>query len=220
MKASFVCYVGNRLHILFKSAGTVILLPDHLTSYLSRFCAANKLRAAILPDIQNPAIRVQLQVLGLLGKVMSKPWMGKFYANRANKKNLEMEAPMKAAIAQLKTFVNNPSELLTCTHDVFGCPIEVDKELDALRREPKHSQFDEVAQKVFGSTIEVLERQLKRYLEGDLSQPTDEMLDICSSASLINFHAERLLGRFSAQFARAPNATTGFLDGKTKVCKN
>ena len=213
-------YVGNRIHVLFHMAGTVIMILQELITFLSRYSSKKKLGNAVLGDLKNPAILVQLQVLGLLGKHLTGPWMVIFYKNAEKKANLRMRPHIMTAMAGLRKLETNPELLLTSATDVFKRPIENDAVLTALRNAPPNDQFNSLAVTLVKSSITVLDRQLERYISGDLASPTPEMFEICSSAPNNNFHAERVLGKFSAQFARAPNATTGFLDAKTKAAAN
>ena len=86
-----VRYVGNRLHILFHVAGIYFSMHDHFTLYLASLCACNNsLRTSLLADLLNPVVLLQLRALGLLGKIITGPWMVLFYANQAKKTHLEM----------------------------------------------------------------------------------------------------------------------------------
>ena len=194
---------------------------QQLVDFLSKYSSTKKLGSAVLGDLRNPAIMVQLQVLGLIGKLVTGPWMVQFYTDSLNKRNLEMNPEIMRALLNLSEIEKDPSLLLTRTRDVFNTPLRTDdKVLIALRTAPAHESFSSLAVKLVKSSITVLDRQLERYTTGDLSSPTLEMFDICSSADVSNFHSERVLGKFSAQWARAPNATTGFLDAKTKAATN
>ena len=57
-------YVGNRLHILFHSAGVIVQLKGFLLMFLSEYCKENPFRIALLQELQQPVIIVQLRVLG------------------------------------------------------------------------------------------------------------------------------------------------------------
>ena len=57
---------------------------------------------------------------------------------------------------------------------------------------------------------------MDRYLRGDLSAPTKEMLAKTEGAPLNNIQSERILGLGDHQLRRAPNATIGYIEGKLK----
>ena len=212
-------YVGNRIHVLFQMSGTIVHILSHLVTFLSKFSVAKKLSSAVLKDLSNEAILVQLQVLGLLGKVLTGPWMVLFYSNQKKASNLETNEQLKKAVQSLKDISRNPQSLLTCSVDSFGNELTIDEKLQSLRS-VSYPGFDTVAKQVAEAMTTTLERQLSRYLTGDLSCPSMDMLSVCKSAPLNNFHAERVLGRFCSQCVRAPNATTGFLEAKTKAGAN
>ena len=57
-------YVGNRLHILFHSAGVIVQLKDFLLAFLEQYCKENPFRMAVLKELQQPVIMAQLRALG------------------------------------------------------------------------------------------------------------------------------------------------------------
>ncbi|XP_055958253.1 uncharacterized protein LOC126828003 [Patella vulgata] len=58
------------------------------------------------------------------------------------------------------------------------------------------------------------------WMGGDLSNPSPALLEQTKSAPTHNMFAERIMGLTDHHFKRAPNATTGFIDGKVKSAKN
>ncbi len=73
------CYRGNRLHIFFHICGIFSSHHAALKSYLCGGTSCGSLRASILEDFNSTAGQVEMQVLGLLGKLLTGPWMTKFY---------------------------------------------------------------------------------------------------------------------------------------------
>ena len=65
-------YRGNRLHILFHICGKLMehhpLFLEFLTTV---YCKCGGLQAALLSNIA----KMEMQVLGLIGKLLSGPWM-------------------------------------------------------------------------------------------------------------------------------------------------
>ena len=68
--------------------------------------------------------------------------------------------------------------------------------------------------------LEVLDRQLKRYLSGDLSNVTPELLLKTRYAPLNNMNSEQTLGMVDAHLRRAPNANLDLISAKVKVTRN
>ena len=73
-------YRGNRLHVMFHIAGK---LHEHEGFFRKLFEEATVtcggLQASILHNFKSPVTQVELQVLGLIGKLLSGPLMTKFY---------------------------------------------------------------------------------------------------------------------------------------------
>jgi len=60
----FPRYVGNRLHVLFHLSGVLFSKRSELLQYLKKYCTSQQLRLALMSDLQNEDISVQLQALG------------------------------------------------------------------------------------------------------------------------------------------------------------
>ena len=86
----FVRYVGNRLHVFFHLAGTVVLYKGLLEEYLESHCAAQALGAAILKDLRDDHIMSQLVAAAWLGKLITGPWMALMYSPMHERQHLEM----------------------------------------------------------------------------------------------------------------------------------
>ena len=80
---TIVRYVGNRLHVLFHLAGIFFFLRGKPLHYFKCICNnRTSLRTALKKDLENDTIVVQLRALGLMGKLLSGPWMQRFNANK------------------------------------------------------------------------------------------------------------------------------------------
>lgn len=69
-------------------------------------------------------------------------------------------------------------------------------------------------------TSEVLVRQLAKYLTGDFSNPSDQLLEETENAPTHNMESERILGMVDAAVRRAPNAGIDLISAKVKSKKN
>jgi len=56
----------------------------------------------------------------LLGKVLTAPWMRLFYKNVDGKTNLQMADPIRTALTNLKSLVENPLSIFTKPTDMFN----------------------------------------------------------------------------------------------------
>ena len=62
--------------------------------------------------MQNNSILLQLKALGLLGKVLTGPWMKVLYGNKSKSANLGMVPVLKKCVNQLKVVRENPMSIL------------------------------------------------------------------------------------------------------------
>ncbi|XP_065662136.1 uncharacterized protein LOC136084869 [Hydra vulgaris] len=221
--STFPRYVGNRLHILFCSAGIVYRHRQILVNYLEKYCNnTTLLRTSLLRDFKNEEIMIHLQALGLWGKFLTGPWMALFYAEEKQRNYFELAEYLKSAIKVVEILCNEPEFLLSSQLDAFGRPLISDETLVTLRIiEGKYlEQLLSVLKIIANATVTVLKRQLSRYLTGELSTPSQFMQDKAVSAPINNIWAEKTLGMIDFFTRRAPNAEISFLDGKTKVKVN
>ena len=132
-----VRYVGNRFHVLFYLSGIFFQLKDKLLNYLQSMCLNNTtLRTSLIKDLQNNGILIQLRVLGLIGKVITGPWMKIFYCNNEGKSILEVVSILKASVNRLQYLVNTPELFLTTSEDLFAEKLdENDETLKYLQSE-------------------------------------------------------------------------------------
>ena len=66
-------------------------MKDKLLNYLQNMCLNNTtLRTSLIKDLQYNGILIKLRVFGLIGKVITGPWMKIFYCNNEGKSNLEV----------------------------------------------------------------------------------------------------------------------------------
>ena len=81
-------YRGNRLHILFHICGKLMEYHPIFLKFLSNGnCKCGGLQAALLSDFSNNVAIMEMQVLGVIGKLFSGPWMKMFYTS-ADKKSI------------------------------------------------------------------------------------------------------------------------------------
>ena len=79
-----VRYVGNRFHVLFHLPGILYVLRDKLMLYLENVCHnTTTLRTALIQDLKNRTIAIELRALGLIGKLVTGPLDGAFLCQPA-----------------------------------------------------------------------------------------------------------------------------------------
>ena len=167
-------------------------------------------------DLENDTIVVQLRALGLLGKLLSGPWMQRFYANKDHLTNLEIIPIVKSCIQTLTALGEQLLLTLWAEMDAMGGKLDkTDTVLTSLQQplssEIEEERFCKVFQKLVKGTVQVLEKQLDY-----LSNHTADRLDQTNSASIHNIMAEQVLGLTDHQCRRS---TIAFIDGKVKSRK-
>ena len=216
-------YVGNRFHIVFHSAGVLYHLRKKLSLYLDTFCHnTTSLRSALQKDIKNDHLFLQLQALGLIGKLVTGPWMKHLYGNQ-QLSNLDSIPRVQLCLKNLCTFKDSPMQILESNSDVFGMPIDEssDEVLSSLRSTalsaPDKECIGGILLQLITSTIEVIKKQMEEYIDGGLaSLPPSNALQTLS-APVHNMFAEKTLGLADHHLRRSQNAKIGFVDGKVKT---
>ena len=212
-------YRGNRLHVLFHICGIFIQHHNTFKKFLEKGTACGGLRTSILADFRDTTGHTEMQVLGLLGKVFSGPWMRKFYRSAEDQiDHVEGIAVVKRVVQKL-TVERRPLDLLTWEKDIFDDQMDSsDATLLALRQPPKDPElFTKMMQACLIAILDVLDRQYKKYFDTDV---TEQLKEETKSARTHNIDAEEVMGMFSAAKKRAPNATICFLSCKMRAQKN
>ncbi|KAK0049869.1 hypothetical protein Bpfe_020761 [Biomphalaria pfeifferi] len=128
------------------------------------------------------------------------------------------------ALSFIRRVIAEPDFVQLAEHDAFGRPLmQHDETLIALHivDHVNIEQLNEVINKVANATLTVILRQYERYIDGNLSSLTNELMQAASSAPAHNIWAKRTLGLFDAMARRAaPNAEITYVDGKAKAKVN
>ena len=70
------------------------------------------------------------------------------------------------------------------------------------------------------SVVEVIEKQVHEYIEGDLSHLSLSMMAQAKSDPVHSMFSEQTFALADHQFRKSPNSKVGFIDGKVKAKKN
>ena len=131
-------YRGNRLHILFHICGMFVQHHSFFKKYLEQGTACGGLRASILADFVSTLGQVEMQVLGLLGKFLTGPWMKLFVISAANQTDhVDGITTIKKVVQTLKDPTETPHEILSSRTDFFGKHLDEDPVIIALQEPPK-----------------------------------------------------------------------------------
>jgi hypothetical protein len=120
-------YRGNRLHILFHICGKYVEHYDRFVHFLQTATAScGGLQTSILADFASDVARDEMSVLGLIGKLLSGPWMTKFYtAPEKQVSHVEGITIVRDVLKTLKAYVANPELVLTTKTDFFRNPLDM-----------------------------------------------------------------------------------------------
>ena len=215
----FARYVGNRLHVMFHMGGVVIHYLNDFCDYLKHHCKKDSSRRYILSNLEKPAVLSQLQALGLVGKLVTGPWMKLLYKNEAEFSNLQCADFFKTAESMMSSWPLNPLLMLTAEKDVFAQPLSLDPILESLR-EASHEGLKLALDAIIPSLLAVIQKQLEPYLTGALSNPSPDLIDRTASSTPHNIWAERVVGMTCQLWKRCPMAKISFLDAKIKAKTN
>ena len=106
---------------VINTAGTFYFLRDKFLVYLDKLCNCNTgFRTSLLKDLSNTRIQIQLKALGILGKILTGPWMSVMYRNKDRLSNLEAVTILKRCVDKVKEQLETPLSVLGLTEDCFG----------------------------------------------------------------------------------------------------
>ncbi|RUS88174.1 hypothetical protein EGW08_004071 [Elysia chlorotica] len=142
------------------------------------------------------------------------------YKNAGDHSNIEMSSYFKTAKQTIDVWSANPSQMFVSEKDVFLRPFIPDLVLETLQSSALSSIVEVVLKEILPAIAAVIEKQLSRYISGDLSEPSQELLEKTVSAAPHNIWAERVVGMTCHLWKRCPMATIGFLDAKIKAKTN
>jgi hypothetical protein len=217
-------YRGNRLHILFHICGKFKAHYDLLLEFFTKgTVSCGGLQSGIRKDFENETAQMQIQCLGLLGKLLTGPWMQTFYTAAGNEiSHIEGVDVVKRVLAALKEAKEAPLGLLTKDKDFFERELSnADKTLGSLLIQPASPASAKILEEMISTCltaiIAVLERQYARYFDMDM---TEKLKEETLSARSHNIDAEEVMGMFSAGKERAKHANVDFLAARMKAKKN
>ncbi|KAK6177153.1 hypothetical protein SNE40_015313 [Patella caerulea] len=211
-------YRGNRLHVLFKLAAVYVIHFDLIKKYLTGYCLhTSTLKTCLIEDFQNLNTLLELKVLALIGKLLTGPWIKRFYKNHEDGlHHLDAFSDIKRCSSRVEDLVSlDVIRIGGLKEDFFGDPIEKtdraiwDEDVDI-------HDFSQVMKGVLNSTLEVIMRQYKTYFEMTWDDSTREKL---SSARTHNMDSEEVMDMFSAMQERAPAATLLYISSKIRAKK-
>ncbi len=118
------------------------------------------------------------RLLGLIGKLLTGPWMARFYTSLDTQVNhIDGIGIVKNVVTVLKQYVESPHTVLTTMTDFFGnvlqksMPEKPDMTLQSLQIAPfDEDAFSSMMGSALTAVIVVLERQYERYFGLDITE--------------------------------------------------
>jgi hypothetical protein len=221
-------YRGNRLHILFH---TCFIFMKHYSEF-KHFLTVGTVKCKSLQAILrgafcNKTAIKEMCVLALFGKLLTGPWMKKFYvsAEDATFDHVSGIQVVKKVLLIINNCKSNPAALFRRKTDFFGNTLAPDilKSIYAplLTTNTSISFIDNQLKKMTFACLDavqvVLKRQYKRYFSLSI---TETLKEETASARLHNIDSEEIVGMFSDAKGRCPNATICYMSSKLRCKKN
>ena len=206
--------------MLFHICGKFVQYHRLFSEFFTRgVLSCGGLADSISRDFQSDVAILEMQVLGLIGKLLTGPWMTRFtLVRRAS--HLDGIEMVKDIVTSLKLAASNRQNILTQMKDFFGRELdETDVTLAALRAQPVDIAlfYNLMISACLLAIVTVLERQYQRYFSMELSE---ELVKETQSARMHNIDAEEIMGMFGAGKERAKNANVDFLAARLRSRKN
>ena len=138
------------------------------------------------------------------------------------KSNLDSIPYVKICLQNLYLLKNSPQLVFDMKNDVFGIPLDEDSDeaLHSLRiaalSVSEKECLAEILLRLITGVVDVIEHQMKEYIEGSLANIPPAIAAQTLSAPAHNMFAEQTLGLADHLMRKAPNITIGFVDGKVK----
>jgi hypothetical protein len=208
-------FVGERFHILFHNAGAVYYLRSFIIDFLQRVWGTpNSLLSAILSDLQVPVLLECLRALGLVGKVITGPWLKYTMAERPV---WELSPFYTSVVQNLKAWCTDATPLLSdavCIYD--GCEVEKDAIWQSLvQPNSNDGKVKAILQNICSCLLTVCERQLVDHLPGGVHHHFTESMKVkAASCTSNNISGERVFAHLDASIRRAPNGAMDFHESK------
>ena len=208
-------YRGNRLNIFFVICGVLFRHHSDFVELLKTGTACGGLRTSLRKDFESSTLLNQIHVAGLIGKIISGPWMRHFYRDAGHQVSyVQGIEDVRKAISRLTSC--SPLDLLTWKTDCFNDPLPPCDILNALQSHPPSPQFEKSMQDCLSAIVNLLNRQYKKQFESD----TDDLIQVTKSSRANNIHSEQVMGMLSASIHRAPAATVAYHSCKIRAQKN
>ncbi|KAK2140837.1 hypothetical protein LSH36_1234g00010 [Paralvinella palmiformis] len=131
-------YRGNRLHAFFHLCGTYHEHHSIFVNFLGTGTSWCGLRSALLKEFLSTTCHIEMQVLGLFGKLLFGPWMHRLYMSSESEiSHVDAIGEIRGVLQGLRERISDPMSLFWMTADFFGHDLNnSDRTLRALTELP------------------------------------------------------------------------------------
>lgn len=177
------------------------------------------MRSSLHKDFTSDVTSAELQVLGLIGKLLTGPGMSKFYTSAADAEVSHVDAIpiIRSVINEIRKYPSAPCSIIKTEHNFFGEPLGNDSTLRKIRAVPLHPTFKEMMHQCLQSTVDLLEQQCPHYFSMDV---TKKLQEETASARSHNMDAEEVMGMISALQSKSPHASMCYISCCLCATKN
>ena len=212
-------YVGNRLNILFVFGSRLYHRHSDLLEYMdSWWTTAENLKGAMMNDLIHPEIIDNLQVLGLVDKYITGPWMRITYRRDGDSiHHISVVSKIKESVEVLLKASQEPKLLFGSDLDMFQNHLEMDEELLSLINDISSRVLEKIAG-LCSILAGVIEKQYSVYYFQHTF--TEKELTETQNAPLHNILSEHLLGIVDVWVRKSPNASIDFVSSVLKAKHN
>lgn len=209
-------FVGNRFHVYFLSSGLLYTYREHIKDFFNNvFSPKNDVQHAVLNALNINDLHVCLRSLGLIGKVLTGPWM-RLVGQELN--ILDMNKKYLEAKENLTNWAQDASPLLQADPPsaFAGVPVLKDIVLDTLLQPTDtDGETKQMIQELCVACLDVMERQLVSQLPGgQFWDPSDVIKEQAKSCTSTNISGERNFAICDHELHRARNGKVSYVEAR------
>lgn len=108
------------MHITFLLDASYFPIIEDVKEFVFRFLATNETVTRLKQLIMEEVVAIELQVLGIIGKMLSGPWMSAYYTDLSKQKDtIDTMIIVKGVIEKIKVLTEAPMSILSSENDFF-----------------------------------------------------------------------------------------------------
>ena len=209
-------FVGNRFHVYFLNSDLLYHYNNAIQEFFTSVCLpGNLVQQSVFNALNLPPLHTTTRALGLIGKLVTGPWMRLV---GSDKRILEMNQYYAEAKENLHLWSQDAFQLIMCNPpSIFqDVPVKNDVVLESLLKPATNDNMTiQLIQELCAACLLIVERQLKAQLPGgSFWEPNDDLRETGKSCQATNISGERNFAISDQALYRAKNATPGHIESK------